>query len=384
MIQESNTVHQTPTPPSTWQMPIVPEAYMQQNSQLTDEEKGLMNTYVTTHFQGRGAQPVLARLTRFDKPLVDMVALNAERKWSLVNARKHLFTYMGQTGIAFWAWSKETWVEVIESAPEGRNGTGMRGWMIDFAYLFCDFLYVGANMPCSRMADMIFGKTTVEEQVNKLHAPLVSAGYSGRSRRRRRFRWLCALTMLVNRSPYAETFTAQSIVTVNKVLCTVPSIGSRKAGQYILPLQSSLCSLEILDAPVVLEMKNEKRVALWENDPSVDPLWSAWVCAFHDQTPRLHERTARQICYCLLTAGRWLRKHHPEITQPAQWNEPLALEYVSYTCQALRGDQALPSHMRYAKYQDTPQLLSSGGIHSRLHAMKIFFYHVQRDTDPYD
>src|SRR2546429_372737 len=84
--------------------------------------------------------------------------------------------------------------------------------------------------------------------------------------------------------------------------------------------------------------------------------------AFCEQTPHYSDGMLRHTYYHMLTAGRWLKKVHPEVREPWQWNEALAAEYVTYTCQALRGDQALPSNMRYMQFQESPQQLKPGGI----------------------
>ncbi len=40
---------------------------------------------------------------------------------------------------------------------------------------------------------------------------------------------------------------------------------------------------------------------------------------------------------CILAAGRWLAKAHPEITNPSQWTHALAQEYVAAVDQATVG-----------------------------------------------
>lgn len=221
----------------------------------------------------------------------------------------------------------------------------------------------------------------MDAEVDKLHAPLIALGYSQHPEEQRRFRRLCAMVMLANRSPFAEALSAPVLVMVNDLLASIPDATRTKGRQDFMRLQASLCHLGILDEPVTLVSANEKALApsaSWQNDSSVDPTWLAWVCAFYDQTPHLHERTIRQTCYNLLTAGRWLKKVHPGISEPAQWDEALALEYVTYTCQAVCGDQMLPSHSSYAKFQETSQKLSPGTISKRLAAMRVFFSHLQR------
>jgi integrase len=105
------------------------------------------------------------------------------------------------------------------------------------------------------------------------------------------------------------------------------------------------------------------------------------VRAFYEQTPYTHEISHRQTCQFLLVAGRWLKKHHPAVRAPAEWDEVLAAEYVAYTCnEAVRGDLSPFSPIKRASNQSAPQKLSSGGIDNRLGALRAFFLHLQRRT----
>jgi hypothetical protein len=188
------------------------------------------------------------------------------------------------------------------------------------------------------MADAIFGEDRIREEANKLHAPLAALGYCEDGGEKKRFRRICALAMLVNRSPYAEALSAQAILAVNELLPSVLPRARVDRHQDLVRLQTALCHLGILDEPVIFVPKGKQAVhppTLWQNDPTVDPVWLAWVCAFYEQTPHQIERTLRETCCYLIIAGRWLKQTHPEITHPSQWSEAVAAEYVTYTCQAL-------------------------------------------------
>jgi integrase len=367
-----------------WQMPLRPECYPDRIPALSEEEKALMNEYLTApgrSMSGIRAKNLLDQLARFDRPYLDTVRLSLHSEAAVAIGRRHLFQHMVQTGMAFWAWPQHIWIEVIQGAPIRKQATGTRFWMMNLAYLICDFLYVGASTTYGLMADTIFGKVVVDSEVDKLRAPLLALGYSSNPRERKRFRWLCALAMLANRSPHIEALSAQIIVAVSELLTDVPSIARVRGRQFLLQLQTALCHLNILDEPAILESASEGPTyvpALWQNDPTIDPTWLAWVRAFYDQTPHQTEKTIRQNCYHLITAGRWLKKNHPEIVEPAQWNEALAAEYVAYTCRALRGDQALPSNKRYEQFKEVPQKLSPRSIDARLRALRSFFSHLQR------
>jgi integrase len=365
----------------TWCMPIVPETYSDREPRLTDGEKILMEQYVSAAgktMTGGRAKRIFDQLARFEQPYVDTVRLISQSK-GLCIGRRHLYTYMIRTGLAFWAWSKETWVEVIQTVPKKHEPQGVRLWMMLLAYLFSHVLYVGASTAYGFIADILFGKARVDAEVKRLCAPLMGIGYEQGRAGHQQFRWLCALALLVNRHPAAEQLSASTLVTVSTLLGEVESLGSIRGRRALLQLQLSLCELGILDEPaILLSLKEPSPLAFMKNDETVDPLWLAWIQAFYEQTPAYNEEWRRRICYHLLTAGRWLRKMHPEIREPMQWDETLAREYVTYTCQAFCGDQTLPSHKRHAKYQEMPQQLKPGGIHARLVATRTFFARLQR------
>ncbi len=383
-MTNTSTARQSQLLMTPWQMPIVPEAYPGRNPRLTRKEKTLMKQYLKAAgtLSGLHAKHFIDQLARFEQPYVDTVRLISNAK-DISLGRRHLFTYMVQTGLAFWAWSKETWVEVIQTAPRKARPQGVRLWMLMLAYLFGGCLYVGSSTPYALMADIIFGKARLDMEVSKLYAPLVGIGYDQKLGEHHRFRWLCAFTLLVNRHPAPEALSVSVLVTVHELLAEVASIGCIRGRRALMQLQRSLCDLGILDEPALSESTNKAAIylpALWEKDTTIDPLWLAWVRAFYDQTPGRHEKNRRAICYSLLIAGRWLKKTHPEIAEPAGWDEALANEYVIYTCQALRGDQTLPSSMRYTSFQETPQQLSPASISHRLKGLRTFFSHLQRQT----
>ena len=367
-----------------WRMPIALGNYPNADTCVTDEEAALMDFYCSSanHVTGGLADAILARLERFDQPFRDALRLHTKYDQVTARSRRHLFRHMVQTRQAFWSWSPETWSKVIQTTTGGNHrNEGMRFGMLTLAYLFSGFLYAGEGTPSIEMADAIFGKERIGFEANKLHAPLVALGYSEHGEEKKRFRRICALVMLVNRSPYAEALSAQTILQVNELLPSVLPRARVDRRQDLVRLQTALCHLGILDEPVIFVPKGKPAVhppTLWQNDPTIDPTWLAWVCAFYEQTPHQVEKTLRETCCSLIIAGRWLKERHPEISHPAQWSEALAAEDVTYTCQALRGDYMSPSHLRYAQFQEAPQQLSSAGMNHRLQAMRVFFATLQR------
>lgn len=207
-----------------WHMPVVLENSPNPDPGVTDEEAALLDFYATeaNRVTGGLAGALLAKVARFDQPFRDALRLHTKYDRVTARSRRHVFRYMVQTRTAFWAWSTETWSKVIQTTTGGSHrNEGMRFGMLMLAYLFSGFLYTGEGTPYIEMADAIFGEDRIGAEANKLHAPLVALGYSEHGEEKKRFRRVCALAMLVNRSPYAEALSAQTILAVNELLPSV-------------------------------------------------------------------------------------------------------------------------------------------------------------------
>src|SRR2546425_3775697 len=103
-----------------WSPPVLPATYPDRHPRLTDAEKTLMEQYATApagFMTGGRARNVLHQLARFEAPFLDTAGLTPHMDTTLAAARRHLFTSMARTGLAFWAWPQEIWVEVIQTAP---------------------------------------------------------------------------------------------------------------------------------------------------------------------------------------------------------------------------------------------------------------------------
>lgn len=363
-----------------WQMPIPVLSYLDRHPQLSEAEKNLMLKYATAPegtMSGGRTKKLTDQLARFEIPFRATMKLVPHSSRQLAANRRYLFSCMARTDTAFWAWPQETWIECIQAAPQKHGAFGTRFLLLLLAYLFCDFLYIGSMTPYAPLANTVFGKATVDAEIEKVHAPLVAAGFETGYRSRR---WLCSLVLLVNRHPCIEALSAQTIATVNELLPTLSGRGAYDGQRLLSQLQTALCYLDILDEPVLVAAPADPKrfLSVWRNDPTVDARWVAWICAFYEQTPYQHERTIRRMSYQLLMAGRWLKQYHPDICEPDQWTEALANEYVTYTCQALCGDLILPSNTKYIQFRDTPQRLGPASITHRLYAMRTFFSHLQR------
>jgi hypothetical protein len=89
---------------SQWPLPIHPQTYPDRRPHLTEEEKVLMEQYATAppgYMTAGRARNVLRQLGRFEVPFLDTVSLTPHMDTTLAAARRHLFSAMTRTGLAF-------------------------------------------------------------------------------------------------------------------------------------------------------------------------------------------------------------------------------------------------------------------------------------------
>ncbi len=248
------------------------------------------------------------------------------------------------------------------------------------AYLFCGFLIAGERFSPNQLAGIVFGKDLVMAQSERV----------ARNRFWKRWPGLCkkrpagasaeaavALTMLVNRSPYLETLTSETLQAAKQLVVynkkhRVEALGQVARALMYLDIVSTNAFPSRFDTPV--------SSVWWEyRDPDVDPRWIAWLQAYVTQTHGIAESYRKNVFYYLIIAGRWLKQYHPTIVTPDQWDEALAHEYVAWVCTAKRGecvtrDMHATTHSPRAQTQP----LQAGSIDGRLGALRRFFKALQR------
>lgn len=124
----SNTASSSLPSVLAWRMPIMLANYPDRSPTLTVQEKALMDRYITTPIGAlsRISTSLLAQLKRFDQPFLETVRLTNHTNQKVTPARRLLFQQMMQTGLAFWTWPKDVWIEVIETYPSGHIAGGIK------------------------------------------------------------------------------------------------------------------------------------------------------------------------------------------------------------------------------------------------------------------
>jgi integrase len=142
----------------------------------------------------------------------------------------------------------------------------------------------------------------------------------------------------------------------------------------------ALIYLKILSKDALTDLFGHPESTRWweHNHPDVDPQWLAWIRTYIAQTHRYGEEYRRIVFHHLCVAGRWLKRHHPGIVTPEQWDEALSQEYVTWACNAKRGELVSEAaHLLVQKSRaDVP--LRASSIDGRISALRKFFKDIQR------
>jgi len=132
-----------------------------------------------------------------------------------------MFKRMVQTGKPFWSWSYEEWAETITFAYGKSTKTGEALTIRVAAYLLCGLLIIGNQFSPSQMALIIFGNDLVVEEYERLALIVFGKdgfGYWRSPRQDNRLRAALALARLVNRNPYLEALTIESLQATKPLL----------------------------------------------------------------------------------------------------------------------------------------------------------------------
>ncbi len=361
-----------------WQMPLSLERY-DRSPALTQAEREALSEVILHHVPrtpllplNRPSTHALAHLIR---PLQDVHDFKQCHPGGRASYLYCMCQQMLQTNKPFWVWSKEDWLKAIASA-NGKHGIAITMRMT--AYLLCGLLIIEDQYFPSHLARLVFGTTEVAKEYEKVAAVIYGSdgfGYVRNTTQELHSQATLMLALLINRNPHIDALTIECLRATKQLLVY-------QGYQHALhQLVRALMHLKIVRETALTDLFGhvKEASAWWEyTEPDVDPIWLAWVQAYVTQTHRGVEHHRKDTFYRLLIAGRWLKKYHPEIVEPAQWDEPLAYEYVDWVCHAKRNELVLesPPIPRDASKSQLP--LQATTIDVRISVLRRFFLALQR------
>ncbi len=261
------------------------------------------------------------------------------------------------------AWSAEDWVNVRRAHGKhcslplmvvAAQGYGVMPWR--------DY-----NLPCKTprltLARTLFGHDDVDSEFERVRAALTRMGFRVNTREGV-LRQCVADVLLFHGSPSLDTVTDDSLAAYAQ------HAPSRSARDRVCTVSGALIEMGITTRRVSF-LRPRERLEHWDR-LGVTEGWLGWCKRWHAASP-VSERTRRGRFGDLMTAGRWLKRDHPEVTSPAQWTLDLAFEYVRFVDGMRIGE--LLKEPRPNLRMGHP--LTPNGKVGILAAMRVFFRDLQ-------
>ncbi len=218
------------------------------------------------------------------------------------------------------AWSAEYWAEVRRA--HGQDCAMVL--MIVAARAYSVLPWQDYNLPRATprivLARALFGRDTVDHEFGQVRAALLRMGFVARTHEGV-MRQTVADLLLYHGSPSLDAVTDDSLAGYAN------HAPSRSARRLVCTISGALVEMGIVTRRVTY-FRPSQRLDHWDR-LGVTEEWLGWCKRWHATSP-VSERTRRGRFADLMTAGRWLKRDHPEITSPAQWTLDLALEYVRF------------------------------------------------------
>jgi len=247
-----------------------------------------------------------------------------------------MYREMDRHGKIFWRWSPDEWMDTlcpkatVFATRYGLMESG-RNIIMDAAYLLAgmsDLRTVGQEWHIIEAANTYFGAELMAQQCQKVVDALAGKGYQDSPANVHLWRQYLSMLFVLNRSPYLEYLS-------EAFLASIQSGGiTRKGTKGKITL--GLRHLGILPP----EPKQQLSTTTTFESDGMDQEWYSWCLAWFEQAVDLTPAIRKHYLYRLLTVGRWLREHFPEIHAPEQWTEELAFHFRSDLCSWTKGQYA--------------------------------------------
>ena len=219
------------------------------------------------------------------------------------------------------------------------------------------------NTPRRALARELFGREVVDEEFERVRAALLRMGFAVNTREGV-LRQTVADILLYHASPKLD------VVTDDSLKAYAAHAPSRSARDQVCTVSGALVEMGIVSQRVTYFRPREQSEH-WER-LGVGEEWLRWCQRWRTASP-VSETTRRGRFGDLMTAGRWLRRDHPEVASPAQWTLDLAFEYVRFVDGMLIGELLREPRPNLRMGQP----LTPNGKVGILAAMRAFFRDLQ-------
>ncbi|BCL84637.1 integrase [Ktedonobacteria bacterium brp13] len=368
----------------SWQWPINMEAY-DRSFEFSEQEWETIESVIAGLSPSRrrqlGSLHLLHRLFQPIDTIIDYVAIDwADETRRDVFQQTHLILTleMYRRKTTFWAWSAQEWLESMGSnwstfAQRYGWSSGNCRYSIGRTMLATIAYFLSSPFPLdllvetfeiTSLAKRVFGKEHLQQAITQMTAILQSWGYQERDQHP--LKTCVSYLLLLNRSPYLEDLSTE-------ILEIAGQNGSRHGVQkYLFQASRALFALGIIQKII----GGEKPYSMRFRPEYVSEEWLSWCDKWRKQST-LQSNTIDHHYALLRNVGRWLKKHHPEVTSPAHWTYELAIEYVRSVIDLKVGEWADPGNLGHIPAERMEQPLSARAKSAYLSAMRAFFRDCQ-------
>ncbi len=364
---------QTPALSLSWTWPIPVESY-DHTLVFSESERAELHR-VFSGPRGQIRKPTRHILERVDRPIQDVLTYIDAPKDVYFGVIRIIYIEMHRRGTTFWAWSLETWREIL--GPDITHFSQKYTWK-DLkhparAYLPL-FVYLLKIVPdvwpliemieLHTQAQRIFGKEAIDQAVLHLRNILQSWGYQ----QKEQWSFVACVSYLLmrNRNPFLESLTSELLETVSQT-CSLQCVQN-----YLFQISRALFDLGTITHS--LPMARGRRPEFSGDDGRVSEEWLSWCKRWRKQSTSRHTDSGY---FPLLKVGRWLNVHHPEVTSPLQWTYELAAEFVAEVNNMKVGEWSDPRQKNHLVAERIGQPLRPNAKRRMLQALRVFLRDCQ-------
>jgi hypothetical protein len=229
------------TTTATWSWPIDASRYNRAHGLTAAEYRFLAVELPSRIKVGRPRKTALDVVQRLVHPLHDVfdhIEFNGPKRRSLL---LHLLEEMGRRNRAFWGWTEEEWIEVVECRRYDGNRIIAAAFLLRGGFAALSTLPKGRQV-YSCLVCRVFGSKAVAETERQVKAGLRDLGY--RARTLRIMPLTLAQLLLIVRSPRIEDITESALLQLQEQNGTVA------LEQCVIAMSRLLISKGILENPV--------------------------------------------------------------------------------------------------------------------------------------
>jgi integrase len=291
---------------------------------LTADERSALVFY--------GDPPKVKRLGVVKRTQLQRVLQPIDTAWERVShsqgprliVTRALVHTMARTGLAFWGWDRETWVETIHMPQCWPHRAVAYALAYHLGALTVSDAAEDGVHP-TYFARRMFGDGAVEAEIRRMTDLACGVGY------KRRFSHsvpgAVARLLLLAGECKLEALTIEVIESAHA------AERHRTVRQAFSRVATVLHSHGMLERPIRRPTPGGDALV------GVPPEWADW-CQRWRATSVVGKVTAGNAWYSILRAGRWLAAHHPDVTAPEHWTRQMATAYVACVDRSRVGDYA--------------------------------------------